>query len=144
MFRDPSARGLALGLCLLACGCSVAREIPRGDYATREERRNVRLVTRSGAKYEFEHARIVADSLYGYEVQDTEGSFEQYRTVGIPLEQVARLSIRGVDWYRTGLIAGIAAAAVLAAVLSQQKGGSGGSSTGPCGARPCPSARVRG
>jgi hypothetical protein len=138
MFLERSARGLAASLCLLACGCSVARELPPGEYAAQQERHNVKVETRSGEKYEFERARIAADTLYGYQTQDTEGSFEEYRTVGIPLEQVVRLSIRGVDWYRTGLIAGLAAAAVLAAVISQQNAGSGGEPTGPCGGRPCP------
>jgi hypothetical protein len=139
MFFDRSARALAALLCLFACGCSVAREIPPGEYATKPERHDVKVETRSGEKYEFDHARIAADSLYGYQAVETEGSFEQYRVVNLGLDQVVRLSVRGVDWYRTGLIAGVAAAAVLAAVLSQTGKGSGGDSGGgPCGGRPCP------
>ncbi len=96
-------------------------------------------MTRSGEKYEFDRARIAADSLYGYQSVDREGSFEEYRIVNIGLDQVVRLSVRGVDWYRTGLIGGLAAAAVLAAVLSEQAQGSGGDSGGGnCGGRPCP------
>ena len=139
MFFDRSARTLAALLCLFACGCSVAREIPSSEYAAQPERHDVKVVTRSGEKYEFDRARIAADSLYGYQSVDTGGAFEEYRIVNIGLDQVVRLSVRGVDWYRTGLIAGVAAAAVLAAVLSQQGKGSGGDSGGgDCGGRPCP------
>src|SRR5262245_37280113 len=139
MCLERSARRLAAVLCLLACGCSVAKEIPPGEYAAQPERHNVKVVTRSGEKYEFDRARIAADSLYGYQSVENETSFEEYRVVNIALDQVTRLSVRGVDWYRTGLIAGVAAAAVLAAVLSQQANGSGGHSGGvPCDAPPCP------
>jgi hypothetical protein len=139
MYFDRSARTFAALLCLCVCGCSVAREIPASEYAAQPERHDVKVVTRSGEKYEFDRARIAADSLYGYQSVDTEGSFEQYRIVNIGLDQVVRLSVRGVDWYRTGLIGGVAAAAVLAAVLSQQAKGSGGDSGGGnCGGRPCP------
>jgi hypothetical protein len=139
MFCDRPWRTLAALLCLMACGCSVARELPRSEYAAQPERHNVKVETRTGEKYEFDRARIAADSLYGYQPVETEGSFDEYRVVNIPLDQVVRLSIRGVDWYRTGLIAGVAAAAVLAAVLSQQANGSSSDSGGgPCNGRPCP------
>jgi hypothetical protein len=126
-------------LCLMACGCSVAREIPRDQYAARPERRTVRVETRDSTRYEFERVRVAGDSLYGIQREDVEGPFEQYRTVGLPLDEVARMSMRQLDWYRTGIIAGVAAAVVLAAVLSQvgdESGGSGGN--GDCGPRPCP------
>jgi hypothetical protein len=140
MCLERSARTFAAVLCLFACGCSVAREIPPSEYAAQPERHNVKVVTRSGDKYEFDRARIAADSLYGYQSVESESSFEEYRVVDIALDQVTRLSVRGVDWYRTGLIAGVTAAAVLAAVLSQTGNGSGGgdSGGGNCGGRPCP------
>ena len=126
-------------LCLFSCGCSLAREIPRDQYATRSERERVKVETRAGQRYEFDRIHVVADSLYGDRHLDVEGSFDQIETVGLPLSDVAKLSVRQVDWYRTGLIAGVGAAAVLAAVLSQVHSGSnGGSDTGPCGGRPCP------
>ena len=128
----------AAAACLLACGCSAAREIPRGEYASVPERRNVKVETRAGARYEFEQVRVAADTLHGKNRLDTEGPFEEFETVSLPLDHVMRLSVRGVDWYRTGLIVGIGAAVVLAAVLSQQGSGGGDVTPGPCGPRPCP------
>ncbi|TMQ68737.1 MAG: hypothetical protein E6K80_13925 [Candidatus Eisenbacteria bacterium] len=134
-----SPRPWAAIACLLACGCSVAREIPRGEYAARPEREDVVVKTKAGAQYRFERVRVRADSLFGDERLDVEGSFDEYRTTALALDDVAALSVRRVDWTRMGLVAGVASAVVLAAVLSQQHDNNtttGG--TGPCGARPCP------
>lgn len=123
----------------MACGCSVAREIPRDQYAARPERRTVRVETRDGTRYEFERVRVAGDSLYGTRREEVEGPFEEYRTVGLSLDDVVGMSVRQADWYRTGIIAGVAAAVVLAAVLSQVGDGNGGSpGDGDCGPRPCP------
>jgi hypothetical protein len=139
MTRRRRSRSAAAALCLLACGCSVAREIPRDQYAGRPERRHVRVETRAGTRYEFDQVRVAGDSLFGVNREDVEGPFEQYRTVGLPLDEVARMSVRQVDWYRSGLIAGVAGAVVLAAILTQTGGGNGGGPPpGPCGPRPCP------
>ena len=125
--------------CLLACGCSVARQIPRGEYAVRPQRENVKVETRSGARYQFDRVRVRADSLYGEERLEIEGAFDEYRTTALALDEVVALSVRQVDWYRVGLVAGVAAAVVLAAVLSQQKNASTDSGGGgPCGPRGCP------
>jgi hypothetical protein len=131
-------RRAAALLCLLSCGCSVAREIPRQEYAARPQRENVVVKTRSGTRYEFERVRVRADSLYGDQPLDVEGRFDQYQTVALALDDVAALSIRRTDWTRVGLVAGVAGAVVLAAVLSQNRGGGGDSGQGPCGNRGCP------
>lgn len=132
-------RGAAAALCLAACGCSVMKEVPRDEYAAQPERKDVRVETRSGEKHDFERMVVRGDSLTGYERNDTEGSFEEFQTFALAFEDVGKMSIRSVDWYRTGLIGGVAAAVVLAVVLTQAHSGSSeGGSQGPCGNRPCP------
>lgn len=114
-------------------GCTAIRELPRDQYAARPERKNVRVETVEGLRYEFDQVKVSADTLVGYRMRDTDSHFEEYDTLPVPLERIARLSTRHVDWYRTGLIGGTALAAVLAAALTAT-GSSGGSS----GSDPCP------
>jgi hypothetical protein len=126
-------------LSLAACGCSVMRELPRDQYAGQAERRNVRVETRAGESLEFERVKVTADSLTGLKQKDVESQFDEYDQVTLPLAEVRRMSVRQVDWYRTCLIGGVAAAVALAAVLSQTgKGGDTSGQIGPCGSRPCP------
>jgi len=140
MTGGRGCRRWAAVACLLATGCSVARELPRGEYAARPERENVRVQTRAGKQYHFDRVRVQSDSLYGDERVEVEGSFDQFQTTALSLDEVTALSVRRLDWYRVGLVAGVAAAVVLAAVLSQQKdaGGTPGGGGGPCGTRGCP------
>lgn len=121
-------------VCLLACGCSTMREIPRGEYAAEPERENVKVETRSGTKYQFDRVQVKSDSLFGQQRVESEGSFEEYRTTSLSLDEVAAISVRKLDWYRIGLVAGVAAAVVLAAVLTQQKD----DSTAPPSGGGCP------
>jgi hypothetical protein len=134
-----SRRACALA-CLLACGCSVNREIPRSEYAAKPERQHVSVKTRSGAEYQFDSMRVRADSLYGTRQIEVEGSFDEYRTTGLALDEVSKLSVRKLDWFRIGLVAGVATAVVLAAVLSQSKDDNSDTDDGggPCGPRGCP------
>ena len=134
-----SFRRAAALLCLAACGCSSMRELPRDEYARQAERHNVRVETRGGESLQFERVKVGADSLTGLKQKDVEGQFDEYEQVSMPLADVRRMSVRRIDWYRTGLIGGVAAALVLAAVLSQNaKNSGGGDQIGPCGSRPCP------
>jgi len=116
-------------LWLLGTGCTALREIPPSLYAVAPERRHVRLVTRTGLSYEFDYVKVAGDSLLGYRRRDVGGPAEDYATLAVPLEDVARLSARGVDWYRTGLIGGGVLAAVVAAGLSGRSDNSSGSET---------------
>ena len=115
----------------LAGGCTALRELPRGEYAAETERKNVRVETSEGLRYEFDFAQFGPDSLTGFKRRDTNGPYEEYDKVGMPLEGVSRLSVRKVDWVRTGLIGGAAIAAVLVVSL---KGGGDEASTpvDPC------------
>ena len=126
-------------VCLLACGCSVNREIPRGEYAAAPERKHVVVKTKAGTTYEFDHVQVRADSLFGTNQLDVEGSFDEYRTTGLALDDVSALSERRLDGFKIGIVAGVAAAVVLATVLTQPKNdeapADGG---GPCGPRGCP------
>ena len=128
--------GTAL-MCLAACGCAVMRDLPRGDYARVPERHDVRIVTRGGEGYTFDRVQLAADTLTGYVRKNVEGSFDEFATVRLGLDDVARMSVRSVDWYRTGVLGGVALAAVLAVVLTQANGSSGDGSPGP--PRPPPS-----
>src|SRR5262249_9307198 len=134
--RIPGAMAV---LCLSPCGCSVMKELPRDQYAAVPERHGVRVVTRSGEKHEFERTTVSGDSLTGYERNDTEGSFEEFTALRLALEDVGKMSVRNVDWYRTGIVGGLALGVILAIVLTQvHKGSSGDVIIGPCGTRPCP------
>ncbi len=115
--------------CLAGSGCSALREIPRVDYGAREERRNVRVETVDGLHYEFDVLHVEADSLIGYRRRDVEGTFDEMATVRLALDDVAHLQARGVDWYRTTLVAGGALAVIVAAGLSSASHGTNGAGT---------------
>ena len=124
MRRDP---WLGVALCvlwLLEAGCTALREIPRSEYAAVPERQHVRLQTQEGLTYEFDFVRVEGDSLAGFRRQELPGPVDDYATLRVPLDDVAKLSARGLDWYRTGLIGGGVIAAVVAAGLSSAKNSS--------------------
>lgn len=115
------------------------RELPRSEWAVAPQRKNVEVETRAGERYAFDTAHFSSDSLTGYRHVETEGAFDQVEAKAVPLDQVARLQARRIDWYRTGLIGGVVIAAILAASLSQIGDGNDGTTgDGPCGPRPCP------
>ena len=122
-------RGLVGLVGLAAAGCTALRDIPRDQFGARAERKDVRVVTRDGLVYEFDFVRLHADSLVGYHRRDAEGAFDEFATVPLPLDDVTRMSARGVDWRRTGVIGGSALAAVVAAGLTVGTHGSGGRSS---------------
>jgi hypothetical protein len=104
-----------LAVWVAGAGCSALREIPRANYVERVPERPVRVVTRGGESYELDTARIVADSLIGYRRRDVEGPIDEFEAVRLPLDDVASISARRIDWYRTGLIGGLSAAAIVMA-----------------------------
>jgi hypothetical protein len=106
------------GLLLAAQGCTTLREVPRGEYALQGERNRVRVETREGLKYEFDFARFTPDSMTGFRRLDVEGPADSYAQVSLDYTDLAKLSIRRVDWYKTGLIGGGVLAAAVAAGLS--------------------------
>src|SRR5215813_9551523 len=91
---------------LVAPGCTALRELPRDQYAVKNERQNVRVDTQEGLHYEFESVRFAPDTLFGEHRKDSEGQFDEFDELAIPLDRVSRISTRHVDWYRTGLIGG--------------------------------------
>ncbi len=130
----------ALAAWLASAGCTTLRELPRADYAARPERKGVRIETREGLVYEFDHATFDPDSLTGYRVRtDVEGPFQEMAVVRVALDDIVRMRTRTVDWYRTGLVGGSVLAGVIAVGLAQSaKGGGTESDGGLCGGRPCP------
>ena len=118
MKRLDGPRWALFGLAWLGAGCTSLKEVPRTEYAAVPERRHVRVETREGLRYEFDYVNVQADSLYGYRRRDAEGAIDQFSTFKLPLDEVARLSQRSLDWFRTGLIGGGVVAAIVAKGLS--------------------------
>ncbi|MBI3539305.1 MAG: hypothetical protein HY076_03425 [Candidatus Eisenbacteria bacterium] len=106
-------------------GCTSLREIPRGEYAARGERKNVAVDTREGLHYEFELVRVSGDTLTGYHRRDTEGSFEEFDAVALPLDGITKFSGRHVDWYRTSLVGGGALGAAVLGAIARHHGSAG-------------------
>jgi hypothetical protein len=110
-------RGWRLGMLAIwvsGAGCTALREIPRRDYVAHVGERPVRVVTSRGDDFDLESTRIEADSLIGYRRLDVEGPIEEFETVRLALDDVASISVRRVDWYRTGIVGVTAAAAIVA------------------------------
>jgi len=123
-------RFLAALACLLASGCATLRELPRAEYAARPERKGVVVDTREGLHYKFDVASFGPDTLIGQHLRDTEGAFEEYSTIAIPLESIARMQVRNTNWLRTGLLAGVVVAIVVTTVAARAQNSSA-PDTGP-------------
>lgn len=120
--------------CLLVSGCTSLREIPRTEYAALPERKHVRVVTNEDLVYEFDYVTVSGDTLTGFRRQETPGIVDDYASMSVPLEGVQRLSARGVDWFRTGLVGGGVIAAFVVKGLADNPPPSDGSTSG--GGRP--------
>ncbi len=135
MKRSRTLSGAALGLWLIASGCSSLREIPRPDYNSLPERKGVRVETRDGLVYDFDYASFTGDSLTGYRQRNIEGPVDQTSVFRIALDDIEHLTTRRLDWYRTGLVGGSVLAGVLVAGLGPatrppETGGTSGGSGG--------------
>jgi len=122
---------------LTLSSCTTLREVPRSDLAARPERKGVAVETRDGLFYQFDYATFDAESLSGFrERADLEGPFGHVTRVRLALDEVTRLSVRTIDWYRTGLIGGGVIGAALGVGLgSGAIGGAGETSSGGGGGR---------
>jgi hypothetical protein len=136
MVLNRTSQTVGALLLLAACGCTSLREIPRSDYTSEPERRNVRIETREGLEYEFDFARFSADSMTGFRRIDVAGPVDTYAEVSLGYGDLSRLAMRRVDWYRTGLIGGGALVAVVAAGLSATTRSDDGGGSGGGGGRP--------
>lgn len=120
MLRIGRAGSAALLLLWVAGeGCTAMREIPRGEYASTAERKNVRLTTREGLHYELDYVKVEGDTLVGFHRRDVEGPIDEFTTLRVPLDDVQALSTRQLDWVRTGIIGGSVVAVL--AVLGLRK-----------------------
>jgi len=122
----------------MGSGCTSLREIPRSDYAARAQDRPIRVVTREGLNYELDAAKVEADTLVGYRRRDVQGPIDEFDTVRLPLDEVATISARRVDWYRTGVVGGLSMAAVVAVALSLRASNPSSTTGSPCRKPPCP------
>ena len=133
MKRHRWGRSWVAIVALLATGCTALKEIPRSEYAAQAERKHVRVVTRDGLQYEFDYTQVQGDTLVGYRERDVPGAAEDIATVPFALEDITALRVRGLDWYRTGLIGGGLIAALVATGLTTggaDRPSDGGSSGG--------------
>ena len=134
-------RGLrvaACGLWLSNAGCTALREVPRGEYAAQPQRDHVRVVTRDGLLYEFDYATFREDSLVGFKRRETESHVDEYASLDLPLEQVATMSTRQIDWLRTGLVGGVGLLVVLVGAYKASQSSNGGDNSSGGGGRPPP------
>ncbi len=119
-------RGLRIAaslLCLASTGCTTLRELPRNQIAARPERQHVRIKTLDGLEYEFDFVRVASDTLVGYRQRDVEGRFTEYATLEFPLDRLDRVSVRAIEWKRTGwIVGGILAGVVTAGIATKNDG----------------------
>jgi hypothetical protein len=118
-------------------GCTALREIPRSDYAARAQNRPIRVLTREVLSYELDAAKVEADTLVGYRRRDVQGAIDEFDTLRLPLDEVATISARRIDWYRTGLIGGLSMAAIIAVGLSVRAAGNTTTTPSDC-RKDCP------
>jgi hypothetical protein len=98
-------------------------------------------VTREGLSYELDEAKVEADTLVGYRRRDVQGPIDEFDTVRLPLDQVASISARRIDWYRTGIVGGLSMAAIVIGAVTMGRKSSSGTTTptpSPCRKDPCP------
>jgi hypothetical protein len=91
-------------------------------------------LTRDSLEYEFDYAKVQADSITGFRRRDDSGPAPDYATLALPLHDVQKISVRQIDWYRTTIIGGLGillvASAGLAARNNNSAGGNGDNSGG--------------
>ena len=126
-------RGIAAGLAALTLmnGCTAMRELPRSEYASLPERRDVVVNTRDGKHVEFDSAHFGPDTLIGYHRREDETEFADYEGRPIPLDDVTKISAKRVDWRRTGALIALAVGAGIAVLVNQHSSKSTGGSSDP-------------
>ena len=74
----------------------------------------------------------------GYRRRDVEGPIDEFDTLRLPLDEVATISARRIDWYRTGLMGGLSMAAIVAVGISRHASNESSPPTSDCRKPPCP------
>ncbi len=122
MKSSRALQALAALLVLTGWGCTSLREIPPGSYASSFngslKSKPVRVFTRDSLEYDLDSASLEADTLVGYRRRDVEGPVEEFDTIRLPLDRVATISARSIDWTRTGIVGGVTLVAIVASALA--------------------------
>jgi hypothetical protein len=130
--RAGSWLRVACGLVWLSSsGCSALAELPRAEQADGTRHKNVEVITVDGLRYDLDSIEIKADSLIGYRRRDVEGPFDDFAVVRLGQDEVAHVYARRLDWLRTSLVVGGAAATVaVIGLAASNKNSNNGSTSG--------------
>jgi len=119
-----SAWTMLFALCA-GIGCSVMVQVPRSQFASLGERKNVRIHTQSGEEYAFDRVQVSADSLSGLGYQqrlvtraDGDNEIDEMATrVSVPLADISTMEERKKSW-KSASRWGIGVAAATAFVVA--------------------------
>lgn len=97
---------VALAALCLGSGCSTLVQVPRKEFASAGERKNVRIRVQSGEQYAFDKAEVSADSLKGLAYQqrlvtkaDGDTEIDEMAThVSVPLADISTMEERRRSW----------------------------------------------
>ena len=127
---------------LLANGCTALKELPRSEYATQEERRDVVVESVDGERMEFESIQVRGDTLTGWTekkpvetenepVRKDDGTLEvqpplSFEERQMMLDRVAKLSTKQVSWKKTSLVFAPVVAGLVVYALTRSGSGESG------------------
>lgn len=97
-----------------ACTQWQVQDVPTQQLVTTQHPRSIRVTRPDSSKVVLADPQVVGDTLYGTETG--KGAASAYRN-GIPLGDIAHVSIRRSDPLATGVLIGVPAAALGAAAL---------------------------
>jgi hypothetical protein len=110
----PSTRLALFGILLAGCTQWRVQSVPPQQLVAAQHPGRVRVTRPDGTQVVLSDPEIVDDTLYGIEAG--KGRASAHRE-GIPLHDVAHVSVRKSDPFATGVLIGVPAAALVGAAL---------------------------